>query len=236
MAASTVKGRCAMRYCCEIIVSMELNSDRLYRLIAGGGLHRLEADSYPEGFFPGPPSPAAVLMPLFRADGAWHLLFIRRSEHENDHHSGQVAFPGGKVDGGDIDAVDTALREAREEIGLDSSHITLLGHLDQYRTISNYLVKPVVAEIPWPLVLVPDKREVSRIFSIPLNWLADGANYQVNHRVIEGTELPMKVIRFEPYDGEVLWGVSARLTINLLQILGLVALDVTSQQNQVSGG
>ncbi|MES9858016.1 MAG: CoA pyrophosphatase [Sedimenticola sp.] len=203
---------------------MELSSDRICHLVATGTMYRLEADRYPKGFFPGPPSPASVVMPLFLSEsGAWHLLFIRRSEHESDHHSGEVAFPGGKVSVGDMDAVDTAFREAREEIGLDSRQINLLGCMDDYRTISNYLVKPVVVEIPWPLALTPDRREVSRIFSIPLNWLADSANYQVSNRVIDGAELPMKVIRFEPHDGEVLWGVSARLTLNLLHILGLVS-------------
>lgn len=201
--------------------SRPLDIEQIHRLIAADRVSLPKADEYPEGFFSRPPTPASVLMPMFQEQGEWHLLYIRRSEQQHDRHSGQVAFPGGKVEPVDDNAIDTALRETREEIGLGRRHVTLLGSMNEYRTITNFLVKPVVAEIPWPVTLTLDEREVSRVFSIPLKWLAQSSHYDVRQRVIEGAASPLKVIRFEPYDGEVLWGVSARLTLNLLQILGL---------------
>lgn len=109
-------------------------------------------------------------------------IYIRRTEFEGDHHSGQVAFPGGKLEPGDRDAYDVALREAQEEIGLAREDVSILGHLKAYRTISNFLVTPVVAKIKWPVPLVLEQREVSRVFSIPVSWLADPLNHQVSWR------------------------------------------------------
>ncbi|AKH22028.1 hypothetical protein AAY24_03715 [Sedimenticola thiotaurini] len=181
-----------------------------------------EAVRYPEGYFAAPPAPASVLMPLFKDQDGWRVLYIRRSEHENDRHSGQVAFPGGKLEAIDRDAHAAALREAQEEIGLDPAHVSILGDLRSYHTISNYLVTPVVAEIQWPVPLVPDRREVSRVFSIPVNWLADPANHRVSWRRLDGSDASIQVIHFERYEGELLWGITAKLTVTLLNLIGLL--------------
>jgi 8-oxo-dGTP pyrophosphatase MutT (NUDIX family) len=165
------------------------------------------------------PRPAAVLMPLFHHRDAWHLLFIRRAEHDSDRHSGQVAFPGGRHEAGDIDSVATALREASEEIGLDPGRVELLGRLRPMHTVSNYLVTPVVGEIPWPLDLRPDPAEVSRVFSIPLAWLGDPANRRVRTWPSPDHPEARDVVFFDEFDQELLWGVSARITVDLLACL-----------------
>lgn len=180
------------------------------------------SDPYPAGFFSRSPRAAAVLVPLFKDQGEWHLLYIRRAEHEHDRHAGQVAFPGGKVDPHDHNEIGAALREAHEEIGLESRHISVLGDLEHYRTVSNFLVKPVVAEIQWPVPFKLDETEVSRVFSIPLRWLADVENYQVRERELEsfgGVSIP--VYYYDRYDQELLWGITAKITVGLLQALGL---------------
>ena len=163
------------------------------------------------------PLPAAVLIPLLRHEGEWHLLLTRRN-NDLAEHSGQVAFPGGRADPEDSDPEITALREADEEIGLAPGDVRILGRMRQFRTITNYCVTPVVGVIPWPYPLRLANEEVSRAFIIPLNWLADPAN-----REIEQRELPpygtVSVIFFHPYDGEVLWGASARFTMSLLEVL-----------------
>lgn len=200
----------------------ELDCTAISGILADRGHQVPEPVQYPEGYFTAPPQPASVLMPLFRDVDGWRVLYIRRSEHEDDCHSGQVAFPGGKLEAVDCDAHDAALREAREEIGLDPQHVSILGNLKSYRTISNYLVTPVVAEIKWPVPLVLDRREVSRVFSIPVTWLADPENHQVSWRALNDVDASVQVIHFQRYEGELLWGITAKLTVSLLNLIGLL--------------
>jgi len=167
-----------------------------------------------------PPQPAAVLVPMLRQDDEWRLLFILRAKVPGDRHSAQVAFPGGRLDPGETRAEQAALREAQEEIGLDSAGVRLLGQLEDFTTISNYQVTPVVGVIPWPTELRPDPREVQRAFTIPLAWLADAANREERQRVAPDGQT-LKVVYFKQYDKEVLWGVTARITLNYLQALEL---------------
>ena len=166
------------------------------------------------------PKAAAVLIPMLRQDDEWHLLYILRAQVEGDIHSAQVAFPGGRLDPGETRPQEAALREAREEIELDTSRVRLLGHLEDFITISNYRVTPVVGVIPWPTELHPDEREVQRTFTIPVAWLADPTNREERDRV--GTDgQTLKVVYFTQYDRELLWGVTARITLNFLKALEL---------------
>ncbi|MEX2161669.1 MAG: CoA pyrophosphatase [Anaerolineales bacterium] len=166
------------------------------------------------------PRPAAVLVPVLRQGDAWHLLYILRAQVEGDMHSAQVAFPGGRLDSEETTAEQAALREAREEVGIDAKQVRLLGHLEDFITISNYRVTPVVGVIPWPMELQPDSREVQRAFTIPLAWLADAANREERERVAPDGKT-VKVVYFKQYDKELLWGVTARITLNFLQALKL---------------
>jgi 8-oxo-dGTP pyrophosphatase MutT (NUDIX family) len=166
------------------------------------------------------PCPASVLLPLINQDDRWHLLFIRRAEHEHDRHSGEVAFPGGRAEEGDPDPVATALREAREEIGLDPTQVRVLGRMRPLRTVSNYLVTPVVGHLRWPQTLTPDPKEVAEVFSLPLDWLGDASRRSV--RIWPAPDHPQarEVIFYEERDGRLLWGISARITLNFLDCLG----------------
>lgn len=164
---------------------------------------------------------ASVLVPVFRRDNEWHVLYIRRVESERDRHSGQVAFPGGRRDEDDASATDTALREADEEIGLAPSQVTVLGTLSDYFTVSDYLVTPVVGRIPWPYDYQPQPSEVDRIFSIPLAWLCNRQNMQLRKRQIErdGKQIELSVVYFDRFDGELLWGATGRMTLAFLHAL-----------------
>lgn len=175
----------------------------------------------PPALFNAPPRPAAVLVPLLQQPDGWHLLFIRRTQNPHDRHGGQVAFPGGRCDPDDPDAEAAALREAEEEIGLRPEDVTLLGRLRPMITITNYRVTPVVGVMPWPYPLQAQPEEVSRIFTIPLAWLADSTNRRVEWRHLDPPLNPIPVIYFRPYDGETLWGASALITLLLLETLGL---------------
>jgi len=179
-----------------------------------------------------PTKKAAVLIPLLRKDEDWHVLFIRRSHRDGDRHSGQVAFPGGKHEADDASIRHTALREAEEEIGLDQRRVEVLGELSPYLTISDYRIHPFVSIIPWPLDLTAQDSEVARIFSMPLAWLRDEDNYYL--KIPENrASLPARVPRRTPavyyntYDGELLWGATARMTLTLLKALddGQIRID-----------
>ena len=157
---------------------------------------------------------AAVLIPLAPIKGEWHLLYTRRADTV-EHHKGQVSFPGGACDPGEGAPEQTALREAQEEIGLRPSDVRLLGRLDSMITVTHFRVVPVVGVIPWPYVFQVSNVEVGRVFMIPLNWLAENSN----RWEFSFPGRPQSVIAYHPYDGELLWGATARMTVDFLKYL-----------------
>ena len=160
------------------------------------------------------PKRAAVLVPLLRHDGEWHLLFTRRTD-KVESHKNQVSFPGGACDEGETTPEQTALREANEEIGLDPNQVRVLGQLNSMLTITSFLVTPVVGVIPWPAVFRPAQAEVARIFTMPLTWLAERSNrWEFN---LLGRA--HSVIVYHPFDGEILWGATARMSVDFLEML-----------------
>ncbi|MBI3738093.1 MAG: CoA pyrophosphatase [Chloroflexi bacterium] len=159
---------------------------------------------------------AAVLVPLIWQDDEWHLLFTRRTDRV-ESHKGQVSFPGGACDEGESTPEQTALREAHEEIGLDPAKFRVLGRLANMITITSFRVTPVVGVIEWPTVFSIGEHEVARIFTIPLNWLADKRNRWEFNMLGRNRSL----IAYHPYDGELLWGATARMTVDFLKVLEL---------------
>jgi 8-oxo-dGTP pyrophosphatase MutT (NUDIX family) len=160
---------------------------------------------------------AAVLIPFFRVESGWHILFTKRTDHL-ETHKGQVAFPGGAVDHSDLSPEETALRETFEEVGIFPHTVRILGRMDDVPTITNFLVTPIVGAIDWPVPLRLAEAEVSRVFSVPLVWLADPRNRETRlYERKNGTR--ENVVFFSPYDGETIWGVTGRLMENLLDIL-----------------
>ena len=173
---------------------------------------------YIEELAPRPLRPAAVLVPLLRLEGDWHLLFTRRVDGLPEH-PGQVAFPGGRMDPGDPTPEAAALREAEEEIGLPPANVRILGRLGEYPTVTAYCVTPIVAAIDWPFPPRLQPSEVSRLFTIPLAWLAQPENYAEQPRSVPIPRAPIMVVYYDAYDGEILWGASARITQSLLAVL-----------------
>ncbi len=164
---------------------------------------------------------AAVLIPLVWWKAEWHLVYTRRTETV-EHHKGQVSFPGGGCNADETTPEQTALREAEEEIGLKSGDVRLLGRLNEVLTITRYRVTPVVAVMPWPYEVRPEPAEVERVFTIPLLWLSQPENWEEHPATPAGVPRSFLVISYHPYDGEVLWGASARMTHNFLSVLGLL--------------
>lgn len=160
---------------------------------------------------------AAVLLPLIRFDDQWHVLFTRRTDRV-ESHKGQVSFPGGACDEGETTPEQTALREAEEEIGVNPADVQVIGRLSRLITISNFRVSPIVGVIPFPYAFKIAGVEVARVFTIPLLWLANRSNYW---------EFPFgnsdrSLIAYHPYDGELLWGATARMTVTFLKTLGFL--------------
>ena len=168
--------------------------------------------------------PAAVLVPLLQADGEWRLLFTRRTETVESHR-GQVSFPGGRIEPGDADALAAALRETHEEIGVRPEDVRVLGQMDSLLTVTQYLITPVVGVVPWPYPLHPDPHEVAGVFHVPLEWLADPANLERRTRPGIGGAPDVPLYSFQPYDGNILWGASARITLDLLGLLEMRAAE-----------
>jgi len=154
---------------------------------------------------------AAVLIPLLYENDHWSLLFTRRTDTVIDH-KGQVSFPGGAQEAQDDSDEDTALRETEEEIGLLSQNVRVLGKLPAFQTISSYQITPVVARIDlWPVDLRLSEAEVSRVFTIPVAWLASCDHWQ------EQIYRQHPVIFYQQFDGELLWGITASITQQFLR-------------------
>ncbi len=163
--------------------------------------------------------PAAVLVPLYYDAGEWQVLFTERT-HTVEDHKGQVAFPGGRVDEGDVDRVATALRETEEEIGLKREAVQVLGQLDELLTVSLYRVTPVVGVFAWPATFQISTEELSEVFGVPLRWLADPANVEVQYRE-PPPHLPWRgkvPVYYFHYNGHTIWGVTGRIVVNFLDI------------------
>jgi len=149
---------------------------------------------------------SAVLIPLFYNQGQYHVLFTERSE-EVDFHKGQVCFPGGTQEPSDSSLLQTALRETEEEISLKAQDIEVLGEFDDTLTLtSNYVISPFVAFIPHPYPFKADGREIREIFSVPLSFLMDEANFKQDSYSYE-------------YEGHVIWGATARILKQFVDLL-----------------
>jgi 8-oxo-dGTP pyrophosphatase MutT (NUDIX family) len=164
--------------------------------------------------------PAAVLIPLVLDEGSWKILFIKRTSHKNDQHSGQIAFPGGRADTNDPSLLMTALREAEEEIGIKPADVDILGQSCSITTVTNYTVTPFVGILPWPYTITASRIEVEKTLLIPMDWLNNPSHYQTklwNSAPKSGREL--SAIFYKEYQGETLWGATAQIVMDFLEII-----------------
>jgi 8-oxo-dGTP pyrophosphatase MutT (NUDIX family) len=159
---------------------------------------------------------SAVLVPLFDKGGECHMLFTQRS-NKVAYHKGQISFPGGAHSEADSGLLDTALRESWEEIGLKPEDAIVVGELDDIPTATSvFIISPFVAIIPYPYIFTPNPNEIVDIFDVPISALMDKANFRQEYTISE--DEPSSAYVYE-YDGRVIWGATARIVKQFLDII-----------------
>lgn len=154
---------------------------------------------------------AAVLVPLVEHADEPSILLTRRADHL-EKHSGQVAFPGGKVEDSDATPIAAALRETEEEIGLDASHIEIAGVLDTYQTGTGFLILPVVGFVKPGFTLTPDKNEVADVFEMPAHIALSTQNWKTDSGEWKGRMWNFYSMDYQGYN---IWGATAGMLMHM---------------------
>jgi len=154
---------------------------------------------------------AAVLVPLVEHADEPSILLTRRADHL-EKHSGQVAFPGGKVEDSDDSPIAAALREAEEEIGLDPSHVEIAGVLDTYQTGTGFLILPVVGFVRPGFTLTPDENEVADVFEVPAHIALSEANWKTDSGEWKGRMWNFYSMDYQGYN---IWGATAGMLMHM---------------------
>lgn len=162
-----------------------------------------------------PLKPAAVLLGLVEREGGLQVLLTKRSQQLKTH-SGQVSFPGGKCDAEDRDAVATALREADEEIGLGAQYVDVIGAMEDYETVTGFAVTPVVGFVRPDFALKIDPGEVDDVFEVPLDFILDPKNQQIQSREWQGKKRHYYVF---PHDRYHIWGATAAMLVRFSALI-----------------
>ncbi len=161
-------------------------------------------------------TPAAVLVPLVERLEGYTVLLTQRTAHL-EHHAGQISFPGGRAEAGDASPVETALREAEEEIGLQRQHVVeIAGFLDLYQTVTGFLVTPVVGLVTPPFDLRLDAFEVAEAFEVPLEFILDPRHHEHRSMLYKGQQRRYYVI---PYEDRFIWGATAAMLVGFARRL-----------------
>ena len=164
------------------------------------------------------PAHAAVLVPLVQRQELTVLLTQRTLQLST--HSGQIAFPGGKQDPDDADAIATALREAQEEVGLDASYVEVLGSLPVYETGTSFIVTPVVALVEPAATIQPNPQEVADVFEVPLRFLLNPANHQRHRLQWQGVDREWFSMPYDDAGQErYIWGATAGMLRNFYRFM-----------------
>ncbi len=159
---------------------------------------------------------SAVLVPIFMKSGQYHLLFIQRTERVKEH-KGQISFPGGAYEKADGQLLNTALREAEEEIGLALGDVEVLGGLDDMLTVAtNYIISPFIGVIPYPYQFKLDNWETEELIEVPITALLDKNCFSESKTITNGHEIE---VYFYKYGDKVIWGATARILKQLMEII-----------------
>lgn len=162
-----------------------------------------------------PLKPAAVLIPLIDHKDGMTVLLTKRAQHLKTH-SGQVSFPGGRCEPEDADAMATALRETEEEVGIDRSHMEVLGGMEDYETVTGYVITPIVAILQPEFILNIDESEVEEAFELPLDYILDESNHELQSRVWDDKKRYFYVLMNEKHN---VWGATAAMLVRFARLI-----------------
>jgi len=162
--------------------------------------------------------PASVLILFVWEEEHWNILYTQRTDKVRAH-KGQVSFPGGAWEEKDLCLKDTALRETQEEVGIPSEEISILGSLPPSLTVTGYYIVPYIGILNWPQEIHLQEDEVECLFLIPVDWLADETRREEKEFTPPGSELPRRALFYPEYNGHTLWGITANLTVQILNLL-----------------
>lgn len=154
---------------------------------------------------------AAVLIPIQQVGDQLYIILTKRAMHLR-HHPGQISFPGGKFEPSDHNAIDTALRETQEEIGLHSSNVDVIGSFPPHKTFTGFQITPIIGIIRQPFELVIDRGEVASCFRVPLNYFNQTSNRHLGQHWRKGQ---CYQVHYMPFEDKFIWGVTAAI-IDLL--------------------
>jgi 8-oxo-dGTP pyrophosphatase MutT (NUDIX family) len=167
--------------------------------------------------------PSAVLVPVLQREHCCDVLFSRRARGLT-FHSGQISFPGGTRDAQDADLLDTALREAEEEIGLKRRDVTIIGELDDFiTTTSNFVITPFVASIPWPYEFKVNPDEIEQLIYVPLLKLMDTNHQRQDTERFNDKEIP---VTSYIHGDDIIWGATAHILSHLLDIIKVLPAKI----------
>ena len=158
---------------------------------------------------------AAVLVPLFEKEGECHILFTKRTDQVK-YHKGEISFPGGVFDEGDLELERTALREADEEIGLKENDVHLMGVLDDIVTITEFIVTPFVGHIPYPYPFKTSPVEIAEMIEVPLSSLLEKDCFSEREIIRMGRR---EMVYAFQYKDHVIWGATARILKQFLELI-----------------
>jgi 8-oxo-dGTP pyrophosphatase MutT (NUDIX family) len=204
---------------------METISQRLRR--TGLALQQALAEHEPRLVEAPGARPASVLMPLWEHDDLVRVVFTKRNG-SLPHHAGQISFPGGMAEADDPDSSYTALRETYEEIGVRPDEVEVVAQLDQVRTVTDFLVTPYVGLLPRETVFRTNPHEVDQLVVVPLSKVLDRERYRSTEINWNGLTFQQPALRHE---GEIIWGATGRMLLNLLEVLGNRATEVIQAAN-----